>query len=498
MEIRRKTIGFAYEQGEMWEQEALVPSQREADMAEKIEWSVLSVYPQWTYQKVEGFGCALTGTSCILLSQMPPEQRRHALRAWFGEGGINARYIRLSIDSCDFSPYEYQAVPDPIADPELSTFSIREDQKLILPVVKEALSMAAADCEVLLSPWSPPGQWKTPPETHANDAAAYGDQAVDGAAEKPGRCRGGRLKKEYYAAWAKYVTLYVEAYRAEGIPVTMLSVQNEPDAATPWDSCLWSGEEEYTFLKDYLYPALAQAGLAETVGIFVWDHNKERMAERALEVLKPDALPLVKGMAYHWYTGDHFQAVGMVRERFPDIVLMHSESCPLHRPYRRYDPADETLSVADRQQDYADACRYAHDMLGDINQGMNRWIDWNLIVDRQGGPRHVPGGFAAPLLAERDGTCTETMMYRYIRLIAQSIPRDSVRLGVSCYITRVEMAALRCPDGSISLLLLNPTAADEPLTLRMDGLVCDVSAPAHSLSAFHFSPTPDATITNCE
>lgn len=488
MEIKRKTIGFHFDQGNPWETEETLPFQLEQDMAEKVEWSVLSVYPQWEYQKVEGFGCALTGTSCVLLAQMPPDQRRQVLGAWFGKGGINARYIRLSIDSCDYSPYEYQAVSDPILDPDLTTFSIQEDRKLILPILKEALAMAEKDCEVLLSPWSPPWQWKTPPETHANDAAAYGNQAVSGQTEKPSRGRGGRLKKEYYASWAKYVTLYIQAYLEEGIPVTMLSIQNEPDAATPWDSCLWSGEEEYTFLKDFLYPSLQQAGLADQIGVFIWDHNKERMAERALQVLKPDTLPMIMGMAYHWYTGDHFEALSMVHERFPDIILMHSESCPLHIPYRHYEPGKKELSIQDRQEDYKDACKYAHDMLGDLNHGMNRWIDWNLIVDRKGGPRHVPGGFGAPLLYEDDGSHTETMMYRYIRLIAQSIPRDSVRLAVSCYTSGVEMAALRCPDGTISLLILNPADALTPLTLRMDGVICNVSAPAHSISSVQITP----------
>ena len=99
---------------------------------------------------------------------------RAALSRWFGPEGINARFIRMHIDSCDYSLSEYQSVADPIADPELETFTIDRDRKWTLPVVKEALAMAGGELCVLLSPWSPPYQWKTPPEFSQNDAAVYG------------------------------------------------------------------------------------------------------------------------------------------------------------------------------------------------------------------------------------------------------------------------------------------------------------------------------------
>ena len=41
----------------------------------------------------------------------------------------------------------------------------------------------------------------------------------------------------------------------------MMTIQNESNAATPWDSCVWSAHEEMIFLRDYLYPAMQKAGL---------------------------------------------------------------------------------------------------------------------------------------------------------------------------------------------------------------------------------------------
>ena len=46
-----------------------------------------------------------------------------------------------AIDSCDYSLEEYQAVADPIADPDLATFSIDRDRKYVLPMLKKAIEI---------------------------------------------------------------------------------------------------------------------------------------------------------------------------------------------------------------------------------------------------------------------------------------------------------------------------------------------------------------------
>ncbi len=237
MAVNKTTIYFDIKTGEITHADETLTWVDEATLPKAVEAGVVGLYPDYAFQTVEGWGCAMTETACYLLSRMSPGNRRAALSRWFGPEGMGARFIRIHIDSCDYSLTEYQAVADPIADPELNTFSIDRDRQYILPVVKEALSMAAGQVKVLLSPWSPPWQWKTPPEFSQNDAAVYGgaDFAVD--TTKPGRCFGGRLKREYYGAWAKYLVKFIRAYIDEGIPVGMLSIQNEASAATPWDSC---------------------------------------------------------------------------------------------------------------------------------------------------------------------------------------------------------------------------------------------------------------------
>ena len=263
-----KTIGQAHIQTA----DLLVRDER--TLTQQKEQNVVGLYPAYSYQTFDGYGCAMTESACFLLSKMSPEARREALSCWFGPGGMDARFIRIPMDSCDYSLSEYQAVPDPIKDPDLKTFSIERDKMYILPIVKEAMELAGHPLSVLLSPWSPPAVWKTPPLLTENDVAIYGGQDQKVEMGKPSRIFGGSLKPEFYPSWAKYLVKYVQAYLDEGINITMLSVQNEASAATSWDSCVWTAKQEKTFLRDYLYPAMKNAGLLDRVGLFIWDHNK--------------------------------------------------------------------------------------------------------------------------------------------------------------------------------------------------------------------------------
>lgn len=482
--------------GKITRQQSTVLAVEERTLSQQVESEVVGLYPAYTYQTVEGFGCAMTESACWLLARMEATARTAALKRWFGPGGVDARFIRIPLDSCDYSLSEYQAVADPITDPELATFSMERNRQYILPMVKEAVALAGGKLSALLSPWSPPAQWKTPPEVAQNDLSVYGMQGFSVDFSKPGRCFGGRLRPEYYGAWAAYLVKYVQAYLAEGVPVTMLSVQNEASAATSWDSCLWSAEEESRFLRDYLYPAMKAAGLTERVGLYIWDHNKERMIEHIEAMLQNGVGPLIEGFAYHWYSGDHFEALSMLGQRYPEKILMHSESCGLHIPGKSLalpltdaqvdalpEPMRSAAKASPLEVDYQDAVAYAHDIIGDLNHGMQRWIDWNLCVDRAGGPRHVPGGFAAPLVAEEDGTVTETVSYAYINCIAQTVLPGSVRIGVSGYSPVVEAAAVRRPDGTLGVLLLNRSGAEKTVSVRVCGYLLQPTLPAAGLTA---------------
>ena len=110
--------------------------------------------------------------------------------------------------------------------------------------------------------------------------------------------------------------------------VNSVTVQNEPRAhATVGLVHLHGAAEEREYACDYLRNALDSLG-GEKINIFIWDHNKEKLVERTEETLaEKGAAEKIQGIAFHWYTGDHFEEVQEARRMFPDKTLVSSEGC---------------------------------------------------------------------------------------------------------------------------------------------------------------------------
>ena len=471
-------------------EERILSVTSEADEAKHLESNVINLYPDLTFQEIEGFGGALTDTVGYLYSKMNETDKKQFLEDHFGKDGQHYRFIRMHMDSCDYSLEEYQAVADPIADPELTTFSIERDRTYMIPLLKDAMAMTVEPFSVLLSPWSPPKQWKTPPARPKNDASVYG-AGFDLSAftpeidyNTPSRCHGGSLKKEYYRSWALYLAKYVQAYLDEGIPVTMMTLQNETIAATNWDSCVWSAKEQRAFLKDHLYPVFKEAGLTDTVGLYIWDHNKERVVEFAREMIDDETAGMIEGIAFHWYSGDHFESLDMARTLFPNKKLMGSECCALHPPGKTspFAALSGVNGPSIAEVEYEDAAAYGHDIIGDLNNGMNRWIDWNLCVDKNGGPRHVSSGFGAPVCANEDGTYRILLTYHYIGHFSRFLLPGAKRIGHSRCDDKAEVTAAKNPDGSLAVVLLNRGQADVSCAIRMNGQIIRITLPSKTIS----------------
>ena len=253
------------------------------------EFNVVNVYPEIQYQAVEGFGGAITEAAAYTFSLLSDTEQQRVLEHYFGAEHARYSVVRTHLDSCDFSLDQYQALGVD-GDESFASFSLERDERYILPMMRRAQEVAGRPLEVMLTPWSPPAFMKT---NHS-------------------RTHGGSLRPEFRAFWARYIVRYVQAYRAEGFLVNRISIQNEPNATQTWDSCRFTAEEEKAFLRDFLYPELQRAGLTD-VGVHIWDHNKERIYERTRDIIDDETRHMVAGVAFHWYTGEHFDALALVR-----------------------------------------------------------------------------------------------------------------------------------------------------------------------------------------
>lgn len=416
-----------------------------------IENHVINLYPQFTDQTLEGFGGAFTDSAGYVFSKMTPADQKNLLESYFSKGQMNYRLGRIPLDSCDFSVHPYEALSDP-ADREMETFSLNPMEEHILPFLHAAQKYQPG-LELMVSPWSPPVFMKT---NHQ-------------------RTFGGKLKPEMRGFWADYLCRYILALREKGIPVRRMTLQNEPKAVQTWDSCLYTAEEERDFLKGYLAPALHRNGL-EDVEVFLWDHNKERLYERACVVCSDaESAPFVAGFAFHWYSGDHFEAVDLVHRSFPDKKLILSEACIEYSKFG----ADKMLENAQK---------YAHDIIGNLNAGMTAFYDWNLVLDGHGGPNYVDNFCDAPYLYEmEEGKLLRRISLDYLWHFSHFIQPGAVRIGHSRYTELLETTAFQNPDGRLVCALLNRNGFQLPVHLRLNGQIASLVLAPESISSVTIS-----------
>jgi glucosylceramidase len=410
------------------------------------EMAVVNIYPQMEYQTFDGFGGAITEAAAFTYSQMSEESKKKMVEAYFGESGARYNIVRTHIDSCDFAVDMYEAMSDP-TDREFKSFTLERDEKYILPLLDAAEATAGKKLSVVMSPWSPPAFMKT------NGQRTYG----------------GSLKPEYRKFWADYICHYIKEYRAKGYQIDYLTIQNEPNAVQTWDSCTYTGQQEKEFLSDFLYPSIQENDIKD-LGVVIWDHNKERVFERACEIIDYETDKMVQGIGFHWYTGDHFDALRLVSEKFPDKKLMFTEGCV---EYSRF---SETAQLEKAQM-------YGRDIIGNINAGMNSFIDWNIYLNAQGGPNHVNNFCDAPIMCDIDkDVVDEKLSFDYIKHFSHYIEPGAKRIASTKYSPKLEMTTLKNPDGSIVTVLMNISEEDLEVNIRLNGEVVKITAPAGSIT----------------
>ncbi|MDF2537723.1 MAG: srfJ [Herbinix sp.] len=444
--------------------------------------SILNVYDQVKYQEILGFGGAFTEASAVNFTKLTDEQKEEVLNAYFDtENGIGYNFCRTTINSCDFSTemYSYDDTPE---DYELKDFSINRDKRDLIPMIL-ASQEKAEDMLIYASPWSPPAWMKT-----------------NGKMNK-----GGSLRKECQEAWARYTAKYLQEYEKEGIRIWGVTIQNEAKAAQGWESCIYEAGEERDFVTGYLKPAYERAGVGDRK-VFFWDHNKERVVDRCIETMCNDrARAAFDGVAVHWYSGDHFSALSVAHDLFPDKLIIATEAC----------------KGKDRKYAYASGEKYAHDIIGDLNNWVSAWTDWNMLLDETGGPDHWTDeqldfehvreemeklnlkpdykdekflDFLAkvriwigesPIMSHHDEKkIVYASSYYYVGHFSKFIKRGAKRIGSSIYTNQLEVCAFLNPNGEKVAVVINSTNDTKKVSLRYMGELADYMLQPHSIVTF--------------
>lgn len=416
--------------------------------------------PSKGYQTFLGFGGSFTESSADLFQQMSPDMQETVLQAYFSrDKGLAYNWGRLHMGSCDFSKGNWSCVAE--GDEKLETFSIKRYHNTILPFLRRA-QKAAGDIKLLASPWSPPAWMK----------------------DNQQMLNGGTLLPRFRSSWAKHFVLFAEAFESEGLPLWGFTVQNEPRAVTPWENCLYTADEERDFVRDHLGPALA-ASTSSHLKLLIWDHNRDNMFLRAHTIYSdPEAAKYVWGIGYHWY-GDTryefwparegmllFDNVRKVHELWPDKHIIMTESCQESGP---------------RIGDWKLGERYAEAIIQDLENWLEAWIDWNLILDETGGPNHVQNLVSAPVIYDRARKKLVFLSsFYYIGHFSRYIVPGAQRIAVASNRDKLKATGFRNPDGTLVAVLLNQEDYDIRFWLNVNGRSAETELPARSITTYRF------------
>ncbi|MFY4775049.1 glycoside hydrolase family 3 N-terminal domain-containing protein [Metabacillus sp. RGM 3146] len=245
---------------------------------------VINLDSDKTYQEVQGIGSSMEESTIFNLSKMSLSKREELLKKLADkENGIGISQMRLTIGTADFTArkfYTYDDMPKGKTDVNLENFSIKKDiDYKIIDTVKQ-IQKINPDVKFFASPWSPPGWMKT------------SDSIIRG-----------KVKDEYLPVLAKYYLKYLQAYKAQGINIDALTLQNEPLLEIDYPSTYipWQQEAE---LAKLLRKELDANGFKD-VKLWIFDHNPgDTMAYPAKILADKEAYEAVDGTAFHDYGGD--------------------------------------------------------------------------------------------------------------------------------------------------------------------------------------------------
>ena len=305
------------------------------------------------YQEMVGFGAAITDASAWLIqNKLAPSEREALLQELFGRNpGLGLSFTRLTMGASDFSlhQYSYDDMPAGQTDSSLAHFSIDSNRAYVLPVVQRALAINP-QLEIMASPWSPPGWMKT-----------------------TGSLIQGTLRPEAYAPLAEYFRRYVEAYRAEGVPIYAITLQNEPHyEPADYPGMRLEPPARAQLIGQYVGPLFARSGIGTL--ILDWDHNWDE-PQSPLQVLSDStAARYIAGVAWHCYAGD-VSAQTVVHDAHPDKDAYFTE-----------------CSGGEWAPNFADNLKWFVRTLiiGATRDWAKGVILWNLALDDQHGP-HTGG-----------------------------------------------------------------------------------------------------------
>ena len=496
--------------------------------------TVLVIKPEIVKQTITGIGSSFTESSAFVLAHLETEQRDKIMQDVYSEDGANFSIARTPIGATDFSVEGKYSYAEVAGDAALENFSIEVDQDGfsraqypgikdesfdVLPMIQQVLDIkqqqADSDFRIIASAWTAPPWMK--------DINTW---YIPGTPENDYQGTGGSLKPQYESTYADYILNYLDHYQQAGVELWGLTPVNEPHGNSgQWESMHFSPESQRDFIKEFLGPKL-QASKHDDIKLLIFDQNRDGL-EHWTDVILGDeeAAQYVYGSAVHWYESTekvYEDVLQKVHEKFPGFDIIHTEGTidDLGKPAgggiidtvkfqeegwfnndsfwwnRNATDWAYTATWAPNVEDhpiYTPVHRYARNIIVSFNHWMSGWIDWNIVLDSDGGPNHVGNFCGAPIMIDTaNGDVYYTPLYYILSQFSQTIRPGDVAVQADKYLYELDDDALHTSatlndEGMLTVQILNTTKESIETQLQVGSQQALVVVPANALQTLTFA-----------
>ncbi|WP_298532225.1 glycoside hydrolase family 30 protein [uncultured Algibacter sp.] len=441
----------------------------------------ITLKPQLTLQTITGFGGAFTEASAYLLNQLSKANKDTILKAYFAKDGARYSLTRTHMNSCDFSISNYSYTPVE-GDKTLEHFSIEEDMDDLIPMIKGAMAVSEDGFKIFGSPWT------AAPWMKDNNSWV-----------------GGKLLPEYYDTWALFFSKYADAYKNQGIDIWGFTVENEPMGnGNNWESMHYTPDEMTNFVQNYLGPKLKADGKGD-LKILGFDQNRAHLKDWVDSMYKTEETSeFFDGTAIHWYdsTFEIFpEELQDAHNKAPNKLLIQTEACvdseiPKWQDddwYWRKEATDWGYDWASDERKhfhpkYAPVNRYARDIIGCLNNWVDGWVDWNMVLDTNGGPNWFENWCVAPVIVDPDkDEVYFTPLYYTMAHFSKYIRPDAKVIELENSDMELKVTAAKNTDGTIAVVIFNETETPKGIYLAINKKTMEFTIDAQAIQTIMIS-----------
>lgn len=410
------------------------------------------------------------------LNMLPRKQQEIVLQQLFAPGGdLKFTMGRFSMNANDYAR-DWYSCDEVSGDFQLKHFNINRDKTTLIPFIKAA-QQYNPDMTFWMSPWSPPSWMKinhyysVRSDRNQNQMSPLSDVALyEDSKEKNTQVFPQQLAvndyfiqdPRYLQTYANYFCKFIDAYKEQGIPISMIMFQNESWSYTNYPGCAWTAEGIIRFNAEYLAPTLKRQH--PEVKLYLGTINTNRY-EVVDQVLSDPRMPeTIEGVGFQWEGG---QILPKLRAKYPQYKYVQTES---ECGWGSFDwkAAEHTFGLMNHY----------------LGNGCEEYTFWNAIL--------YDGGFsgwgwkqnALIHVDSKTGTATYTPEYYAVKHYSHYVTPGSQVLAYKDRGDKMPVMVVMTPQKRQVVIAGNFNEEAKELTVKLGTRYLNVTLQPHSLNTF--------------